>query len=246
MRPPIPRPVPGERQPMPMGVTQARKLALGHGAAHLGQPSKMPGYSYGIDAFACLRGSRLAEIPGSVCAECYARKNFYSTWLPVRVSRERRQKAIEHERWCDAMVALIIHYTDPAGDYFRWHDSGDLMGVWHLRNVLEVCRRTPWVKHWLPTHESAMVAAYLRDGGEIPRNVCVRISADFVDCVTVDAELELVGIPTSTVHSTRGRPVAGVECRSYTRNAGTHGIGECGPCRACWNRKVANVSYPLH
>lgn len=243
-RPPIPRPVSGDRLPMPMRICKARVIALGHQQAHLGQPSKLPGFSYGIDGYSCIRGSELAMQPGSVCGECYARKNFYNTWLPVRVSRERRQEAIKHPQWCDAMVSLIIYYTDPAGDYFRWHDSGDLMGSWHLGNIIEVCRRTPWVKHWLPTHEPWIVRDRLMDGDSIPDNLCIRVSADFIG--RRPAVIMGLDVPTSTVHRVRGRPVMGIECRSYTRADEEHGVGVCGRCRNCWNPRISNISYPLH
>jgi len=95
-------------------------------AGSLGIPSKMPGYSYGLDAWRCIAGSRLSEIPGSVCEGCFAKHNFYQ-WRPARVARSRRQSAIRHPRWVEAMVRLITHYCSNE-PWFRWHDSGDLQG----------------------------------------------------------------------------------------------------------------------
>ena len=43
----------------------------------LSNVSKMPGYSISRSAWLCGVGSRLAEIEGSTCAKCYARKGMY-------------------------------------------------------------------------------------------------------------------------------------------------------------------------
>ena len=50
--------------------------------------------------------------------------------------------------------------------YFRWFDSGDMYDIRLARKILEVCERTPWVKHWIPTRmhkfpKFAMVLARL-------------------------------------------------------------------------------------
>ena len=43
----------------------------------LGKPSKMPGKAYGLPAKECNVGSRLRDVPGSVCETCYALKGRY-------------------------------------------------------------------------------------------------------------------------------------------------------------------------
>ena len=55
-----------------------------------------------------------------------------------------------HSRWAEVMAFLI---EQNSCGYFRWHDSGDLQGQQHLDQIIEVCRLTPDVKHWLPTRE---------------------------------------------------------------------------------------------
>lgn len=142
-------------------------------------------------------------------------------------------------------TGLISHYCGDA-PWFRWHDSGDIMGVVHLARIVRVCERTPTVKHWLPTHEPYLVRAYLRNGGAIPDNLVVRISADHFDRAPEQID-GVQHLPTSTVHSRQGLPVVvserradSIECRATYRN------NECGSCRACWSPKVRNVSYVVH
>ena len=215
-------------------------------AGSLGKPSKMPGYSYGLDAKKCHRGSKMAKVPGSICSGCFALKNFYATWKPALIARERRHEGIVRPRWVDAMVRLIEHYCNPPNDYFRWHDSGDLQGLWHLARIVRVCQRTSQVKHWLPTREYEMVSEFLAAGGVIPNNLTIRLSALMIDAEPV-VPPELAHLPTSTVHTAgkgTGKIVAGkgsIECRAIELRD-----NQCGDCRACWNRQVTSVSYPQH
>lgn len=228
----------GKLLPIAMSYDQAVEIA-----GQLGKTSKMPGRSYGLDAFLCITGSHLANVEGSTCERCYARNNFYRTWWPTRMNRAKHHEALPHPRWVDAMVVLISVDCRDA-PWFRWHDSGDLMSVKHLANICEVARRTPHVHHWLPTREYTFVDEYLRWGGKVPANLCIRVSALFVDQAPDVPEL-LAALPTSTVHTTT--PVAvgtrrgdSIACLAPLR------ANTCGKCRACWSPRVRNVSYIEH
>lgn len=220
-------------------------------AGSLGHPSKMPGYSYGISAERCQTGGKLRGVPGSVCASCYAMTDWYRTWRPLLEGHRRRWQGIHHPRWVDAMVCLISSKArKPEHRWFRFHDSGDLQGVWHLAAICEIARRTPEVRYWLPTREYGFVAEYLRSG-EIPANLTVRLSAHMIDAEPVLGEHAeaLAGIPVSTVSTASLRKlgmqiVEGkgvVECRAVEARD-----NKCGNCRACWDRRVVSVNYPAH
>jgi hypothetical protein len=247
-------------------------------AGSLGHPSKMPGYSYGLDAWRCHRGSVMVDVPGSVCSGCYARSDFYRTKREALIARERRHAGLDHPLWVEAMVTLIGHYcrgadlgelaelhgidlVDPAAErlaFFRWHDSGDLQSIDHLRRIVAVCERTPEVRHWLPTREYEIVAAFVEAGGVIPPNLVVRLSALMIDAEPprpvpgvalragdVVIPDSIAHLPTSTVHTPGGvAPVTGkgaIVCRAVELRD-----NQCGPCRACWDRRVRNVSYGEH
>ena len=212
----------------------------------LGEPSKMPGAAYGLDAWQCKVGSVLAELPGSTCSSCYARRNFYKYYYTARSARARRQAAIHHPLWDVAMVVVLRDYmrtTDLAGiakPVFRWHDSGDLDSLDHLEKIVGIARCTRRLRHWLPTREYGVVAQFVREGGVVPPNLTIRLSAHYNDRLPA-LPPELRGFPISTTHTTRPprseRPT--VVCRASTRE------NRCGGCRACWS-KVDAVSYPLH
>lgn len=221
-------------------VAQAIAGALGH-------PSKMPGFSYGISAERCKAGGELRDVRGSVCSGCYAMTDWYRSWRPLLEGHRRRWLGIHHPLWVDAMTHLISAACKPPQDYFRWHDSGDLQGLWHLQNIALVCERTPSVHHWLPTREYGVVQEFLATG-KIPPNLVIRLSAHMIDSEAV-VPPELAALPTSAVssvpYSSSGVRIVerkgSVECQAVERRD-----NKCGDCRACWDARVVNVTYPQH
>ena len=97
----------------------------------LSKPSKMPGWSYGIPAKECKTGSKLAKIPGTVCHGCYALKGCY-VFKNVQEAQYKRLKAIDHPLWTKAMAAQILRHKSK---WFRWHDSGDIQSLEHLKKI---------------------------------------------------------------------------------------------------------------
>ena len=187
----------------------------------LSKPSKMPGPAYNLPATECVTGAKLVKVPGSVCAGCYALKGRYR-FSNVRLALARRLESLKHPRWVEAMTALI--QGEP---WFRWHDSGDLQSAWHLKQIFEVCNRTPETSHWLPTREARILN--LMDPDIIPTNLIIRMSSHMIDQPPVK-----FWPWTSTVSTT------GYSCPAKDQG------NECGDCRNCWNRKVTNVTYPKH
>lgn len=224
---------------MPSTSTLVKRIKREHPdaweiVAGLSAPSKMPCFGYSTPASACATGGRLQKVSGSTCSGCYAMKGFYR--MPnVAGVLQRRLESLEDPRWTFAMAELI----DAAGlPFFRWHDSGDLQGVWHLENIVAVAAATPDVQHWLPTREVRIVRDFLKSGGEIPTNLVVRISAHMVDAMPARAPL---GLPFSTVHTDDDQlPATASVCGAAMRG------GECGDCRACWSPDVTHVSYHIH
>ena len=113
----------------------------------LSAPGKMPEGSYNIPASACQTGAILREIPDTPCHECYAFKNRYN-FPNVKKALQRRLKSLTHPQWVEAMTTLVRKKK-----HFRWHDSGDIQSVDHLKKIFEVCNNTPGTMHWLPTQE---------------------------------------------------------------------------------------------
>lgn len=201
----------------------------------LTQTSKLPCKSYSLPTLACKTGARMSETPGSVCASCYAQKGFYRAYAnSIEPAQVARLASLDDPLWVDAMVAQIG--ADP---YFRWHDSGDLQSVAHLKMIAAVCRATPSTRHWLPTREYGMVKDWIAQGNVVPDNLVIRLSAMYPDRrVVVPASLRGIdGIATSNVHNKR-EPI-GEACNAPDQR------GECRDCRACWDRS-STISYMMH
>ena len=200
-------------------------------AGPLGNPSKMPGKSYGLPAAECKVGSKLRTISGSTCAKCYALRGHY-LYDNVLSCQYRRLEAVTHPQWVDAMVYLIERQVSREDPYFRWHDSGDIQSLDHLEKIVEIARRVSWCRFWLPTREAGIIRQYLRSCGSFPKNLRVRVSAGMINAAPPKAFTY-----TSTVHNTE--PIYGRRC-----TAPEHG-NQCGSCRACWQR-YQNISYHVH
>ena len=227
-----------------LNVKRAKLLTGG-----LGSPSKMPGLSYGLPAagakwvpavcaelglpvppsYGCPVGALLAEVEGTVCYGCYADgRGMYKLSNPrqAQVRRLCSLYGLPRTSWVEAMAFLIGRSKEP---YFRWHDSGDLLGGWHLNLIIAVALLTPHIRHWLPTREAKLISTYT----VLPKNLTIRVSATKVDGPPPKAFRY-----TSTVD--RNEPPHGYHCPAPEQG------NSCGECRECWHKRKRNVSYHYH
>ena len=201
---------------MLLNKKQAKEITGG-----LSKPSKMPGPAFNLPASRCITGAKLVKIPGSVCHGCYALKGRYR-FNNVQKALERRRQALTSPQWIDAMTVLITGH-----EFFRWHDSGDLQSLEHLKNIFEVCKRTPKTRHWLPTREAQILKQVQPE--DVPKNLIIRFSSHMIDQGPVKAW------PWTSTVVTKDKTCPAAEQDNT-----------CGSCRACWNRDVKNISYGKH
>ncbi len=190
----------------------------------LSKPGKMPGFAYSTPAHECKTGTKLRAVAGSVCANCYAYKRGRYRFQNVIDAQYKRFRSLTHPKWVEAMAAQI---NSKKVKYFRWHDSGDVQNLDHLRRIYEVCRLTPSVKHWMPTRE-AWTKDYIV---EAPDNLVVRFSIPMVDQAAGDSWPNTSTVSTKKIDVTCPAPLQGNQCKD---------------CRACWDKSVSNVCYGEH
>ena len=220
-----------QRESSTAAVGEWTKSELVRYVGGLSNPSKMPCMGYSLPAQECLTGSKLRDVPGTTCSVCYARKGRFRFGV-VKNAMYRRLDSILNPLWVNVMAELIWRTGD---GYFRWHDSGDLQSTDHLGRIVAVCLETPEVMHWLPTREYQIVQNYIIEGGEIPENLNIRVSAHMVD----GPAPAIIGFTGSIVSS--GEPPEGVHtCPAPLQE------GKCGDCRACWDKDVDLVNYHAH
>ena len=114
--------------------------------------------------------------------------------------------------------------------FFRWHDSGDVQNLDHLRRIYAVCRLTPSVKHWMPTRE-AWTKDYIV---EAPDNLVVRFSIPMVDQAAGDSWQW-----TSTVNSLKPKKST-LHVQPLLRAISVKTV------RACWDKSIKNICYGEH
>ena len=183
----------------------------------------MPEGSYNLPANMCQTGAKLREIEGTPCYDCYAFNGRYN-FPNVKDALTRRLESLTHPQWVEAMGVLV-----QGKKHFRWHDSGDLQGAWHLKNIFEVCKLTPDTQHWLPTQERQYLPL---NTDSIPKNLLIRLSN-----AKNDTKPGRAWDHWSTVVTT---PRAGHVCPAPDQG------NICGSCRACWSKDVKEVQYRLH
>lgn len=215
-------------------------------AGSLSEPSKMPGYAYGLPAEACVTGRKLAELEGSICSECYAYNRGNYRFKNVKIAQRKRLVSIADPRWVDAMVLMIDSATSQDDPYFRWHDSGDLQNADHLDRICQIAEQLPRINFWLPTQERAIVKRVMRQR-QIPSNLVIRFSDPLVG---MEGDKSGRGHLTSGVAPKRLEPdwhslVASGTSECWYCPAHLQG-NECKWCRQCWDPQVARIIYLEH
>ncbi|KKL88182.1 hypothetical protein LCGC14_1927220 [marine sediment metagenome] len=211
-----------------MDLKEAKEITHG-----LSCPSKPACPAYNLPTHACRTGSSLVEDPRSVCYYCYARRGRYA-FINVRRCLTRRLNAvIDNRKWAHAMTVLI---EATGHKYFRWHDSGDILDMQHLEQIVQIAKDLPEVRFNLPTKESGTLQQWAEDFEPYPRNLCVRESGVYVDVLpdTIIPGTTLAGIFTK-------RSDIGFHCPvEWDKETKT-----CAGCRACWSIGVPIVIFKL-
>ena len=187
----------------------------------LSGPGKMPEASYNLPASMCQTGAKLRKIPETPCYKCYAFKGNYVRFPAVQKAMYRRLESLTHPQWAEGMTTLIKKIK-----HFRWHDSGDIQSVAHLKKIYEVCINTPKTLHWLPTQERKYLPL---PGSTYPKNLLIRLSNSKNNSKPGNAWTHW-----STVVDSGG------DCPASKQG------NVCGSCRRCWSRDVKHVTYPKH
>lgn len=163
------------------------------------------------------------------CKGCYATGGNYR-FANVKAPRAHNKEDWKRSGWVVDMVTALDNDR-----YFRWFDSGDMYHIGLAKKILEVMKRTPWVKHWLPTrmHKFKKFQSIIDEMNAL-RNVVVRLSSDSVHGEIIDGQF------TSTIIPDTEMQTAAFVCRAYDNE------GKCGTCRACWDKNAPTIAYVAH
>jgi hypothetical protein len=196
----------------------------------LSKAGKMPCRSWSLQAIETCPASKGSD--GALvdaCKGCYATTGNYR-FPNVKAPRIHNKDDWKRDNWSADMISELDNDR-----YFRWFDSGDMYALGLAEKIYEVCKATPWTRHWIPTrmHKFGKFAKILAKLNALP-NVVVRFSSDSVTGETI------VGEYTSTIIPSADTLTLGKVCEAYQND------GKCKSCRACWNKDTALIAYPAH
>ena len=164
------------------------------------------------------------------CKGCYAVGGNYR-FKNVKDARSHNKKDWKRDEW----VADIIEELD-SDRYFRWFDSGDMYSLKLAEKIYEICKATPWTRHWIPTrmHKFKKFRDIINRLNKLD-NVVVRLSSDGINGEIIeDAQYSSTIIPfidSFTVASVCNAPLQ---------------EGKCKKCRKCWDKSIKVIAYAGH
>lgn len=229
-----------KRAPLyPFERTYGAPAVPGTAVKLLSNPSKMPGYSFGLPAGRSCPGAVYGE--NSICGSCYAQKGMYAFSKNVAIAQQARydwtlrslMTADGRATWVTVMTAAVTWATRKE-PFFRIHDSGDMFSPQYVNMWAEVARNLPEVHFWAPTRSyhygNARILVALQNLASLP-NVAIRPSA-----LHINVEAPVV----DGLQAGSGVKVDGWNCPASTQG------NVCGSCRACWTEKSTPIYYHLH
>lgn len=221
---------------MPSTLTYQEAVSIIGG---LSKTSKMPWYSWSTSAFDCITGSRLRQVEGSVCSNCYACKGCY-VFSSVKQAHDRKLKALQDPRFVEAFTVVLTNlYERTRKTYvkdgkvikenrFRWHDSGDIQSIEHLEMINQIALNCPFIDFWLPTKEVGMIR-----GRTFAPNLTVRVSHPMIGETFKEDRVPFV-------YSTVGYDKSEKNCYAQQND------GKCGDCSMCWDKSIKAINYKEH
>lgn len=120
---------------------------------------------------------------------------------------------------------------------FRWFVSGDIPNAEFFAAAVELARKCRETKFFMPTKKFEIVNKFIDEGGKIPKNLCVVLSA-WGDGFRPENPHKL---PVAEVL------FAGETPQKYGATEADICAGSCENCKKCWNlKKNEKVVFKLH
>ena len=121
----------------------------------------------------------------------------------------------------------------------RWFDSGDIVDAEFFARMVELCKKTPQVKHMCFTKKYEIVNTYIDTNGKLPDNLNVIFSAwDVLWSVPNPHGLGVAYVDFNDKRMNPDIPDNAFMCPGREST--------CSACGACWSKKLKAVVFKQH
>jgi hypothetical protein len=202
---------------------------------HLSEPSKMEcrTFDLDIDKSGCVNHCQygLNNI-------CYVVNNQYRENSPSRIAKKDRNWELANSKDFVRILTSEIRLTKQR--IFRFFQSGDFFSLEFFKKVMQVCANLPKVDFWIPTTKDQYLNEYLLNGGTIPKNTTIRLSAPKPNIPFHKGIIEFYSKWKNVTFSETTTDPKLATCKASIENS------TCGDCEDCFKPNHAKTVYLLH
>ena len=188
------------------------------------------------------------DIVKSGCAErcqygqskvCYVIGNRFRENAPSRIAKKERNWKLANSKSFVAILTSQIRLTKKR--IFRFFQSGDFFSLEFFKKVMQVCLNLPKIDFWIPTSRDDILNSYLAEGGVIPENATVRLSAPIPGISFHEGIIEFYSKwDNITFSETTTDP------KLATCHASLVEGSSCGDCEDCFSPTHKKTVYAIH
>ena len=207
---------------------------------YLSQPSKMECFTFAldIDKTGCVDRCQYGQ-----SKVCYVVGNRYRENAPSRIAKKERNWKLANSKSFVRILTAQIKLTKQR--IFRWFDSGDFFSLEFFKKVIEVCKNfidkngKASVNFWIPTSRDDLLNQFLAEGGVIPDNTIIRLSAPTPGISFHEGIIKFYS---------KWKQITFSETTTDPKLATCHASlvegSSCGDCEDCWT--VPKTVYAIH
>lgn len=142
-----------------------------------GHTGKMKGInSLSTSCLTCGRCAKYASVKGSICEHCFA-KTTQERYKDLAVHLANNSITLNDHIFTSEEIASI----PVVGEVFRFEAFGDLQSVTQAINYINIARANRKTTFALWTKNPDILAAAVKAGYKIPKNMCIGLSSLFTD-----------------------------------------------------------------
>jgi hypothetical protein len=203
---------------------------------YLSEPSKMECYTFDLD------------IDKSGCADrcqygqnkiCYVIGNRFRENAPSRIAKKERNWKLANSKDFVRILTAQIRLTKKR--IFRFFQSGDFFSLEFFKKVMRVCENLPKVDFWIPTSRDDILNQFLSEGGVIPENTTLRLSAPIPNMPFHEGIIQFYSKWKNITFSETTTDPSLTTCHASLVEGSS-----CGDCEDCFKPTHKKTVYAIH